>query len=150
MVARHYNAVSEVGKLLDPLADKIMVMAALIMLVAQRSELSGDPYVPGWLVVLLLAREFWVTGLRGAAAAKGAIIQAADSGKLKTFLQTVAITCLLLRELEVPLLGYGVPLRLIGLNLLLFSLFFSFLSAYSYSARVFTLYQGAPQAEIHS
>src|SRR5262249_9731081 len=64
IIARSFGAVSDFGKLLDPLVDKILVMAALVMLVAQRSDVDGTPWVPGWMVVLVMARELWVTGLR--------------------------------------------------------------------------------------
>src|SRR5262245_55607250 len=76
VLARKFSAVSEFGKLADPLADKILVMAALVMLVAQRSDVYGEPWVPGWMVVLILAREIWVTGLRAVAASRGVIVAA--------------------------------------------------------------------------
>lgn len=146
-LARRYRAVSNFGKLLDPLADKILVMAALVMLVAQRGDVYGMPWVPAWMVVLVLAREFWVTGLRAVAASQGVIVAASSSGKLKNFLQMVSIVFLLLHDYEIkfglPLsvLGIGpadgaISCQLIGINLLFISLVFSVWSAGEYSIAV--------------
>src|SRR5438132_14053268 len=60
-IARKYGAVSDFGKLLDPLADKILIMSALVMLSVQRSDIDGAPWIQGWLVVAILARDLWVT-----------------------------------------------------------------------------------------
>jgi CDP-diacylglycerol--glycerol-3-phosphate 3-phosphatidyltransferase len=87
-LARHKNLVTMVGKFLDPLADKLMVMAALVMLV----RLGRVACV---LVIVLLAREFIVTGLRTIAAAEGLVIAAGQGGKWKTSLQISGISCLL-------------------------------------------------------
>ena len=76
-IARHFNQVSDFGKAFDPLADKLLVMAALVCLV----EL-GD--AAAWMVVLILAREFAVTGLRQVAVEQGIVIAAAPTGKIKT------------------------------------------------------------------
>jgi CDP-diacylglycerol--glycerol-3-phosphate 3-phosphatidyltransferase len=88
-LARRWKQVTTIGTLLDPIADKLLVSAALISLVQRR-------VVPGWLVVLLIGREFAVSGLRSIAAAEGYTIQASDLGKTKTFSQVVAITLLVL------------------------------------------------------
>src|SRR5262245_57339044 len=87
IIARRYGAVSDFGKLLDPLADKILVMAALVMLASQRSDTYGEPWVPGWMVVMVLAREIWVTGLRAVASARGVVVAASTTGKFKSGLQ---------------------------------------------------------------
>lgn len=135
--ARKWKVVSELGKLLDPLADKILVMAALVMLVAQRSDLTGDPWIPGWIVVLILAREIWVTGLRGIAASRGVIVAAASSGKLKSFLQMTAILFLLFHGQSIALLDYAagrvIPCQLIGIGLILLSILFSYVGAIDYT-----------------
>jgi CDP-diacylglycerol--glycerol-3-phosphate 3-phosphatidyltransferase len=110
-IARRYRAVTELGKLLDPLADKILVMAALVMLTAQRTFESGDPWVPGWMVVVILAREIWVTGLRGIAAAHGHVVAASPAGKVKSVLQMVAIVLLLAYDLPLFLFGWVVEWR---------------------------------------
>ena len=92
-IARRYNLVTNFGKLMDPLADKLLVMSALICL-AQ----IGD--VPGWMVIIILGREFIITGMRTVAASEGIVIAAGMSGKIKTVLQMIAVPMLLL----VPLL----------------------------------------------
>lgn len=90
-IARKYNLVTNFGKLMDPLADKLLVMAALVCLV----EL-GD--VAGWMVIVILAREFAVTGLRQVAASEGIVIAAGVTGKIKTITQMIAIPLLLLNN----------------------------------------------------
>jgi len=88
-LARKWGVVTVLGKFLDPLADKLIVMAALIMLV---------PFgrVPAWAVFALLAREIIVTGLRSIASSEGIVIDASDLGKYKTIYQMAAIPGLLL------------------------------------------------------
>ena len=100
-IARKYNLVTNFGKLMDPLADKLLVMAALVCLV----EL-GD--VAGWMVIVILAREFAVTGLRQVAASEGIVIAAGTTGKIKTITQMIAIPLLLLDNW--PCRYIGVPL----------------------------------------
>ena len=80
--ARRTGRTSDLGRLLDPVADKLLVMAALIMLV--------DRVLPAWMVAAVIAREFLVTGLRLAAVERGVVIGARDLGKLKTWAQAVA------------------------------------------------------------
>lgn len=87
-LARRRNQVSNLGKFLDPIADKLLVSAALIVLVEKQ-------LAPSWAVVVILGREFIVTGLRSVAAAEGIIIQAQTSGKIKMWAQCVAIVALL-------------------------------------------------------
>jgi CDP-diacylglycerol---glycerol-3-phosphate 3-phosphatidyltransferase len=87
-LARRRNQVSNLGKLLDPIADKLLVSAALIVLVEKH-------LAPAWAVVVILGREFIVTGLRSVAAADGIVIQAQTSGKIKMWAQCVAIVALL-------------------------------------------------------
>ncbi len=87
-IARKRNQVSNLGKLLDPIADKLLVSAALIVLVEKH-------LAPAWAVVVILGREFIVTGLRSVAAADGIVIQAQTSGKIKMWAQCVAIVALL-------------------------------------------------------
>ncbi len=87
-LARKYNIVSTLGKFLDPLADKLLVASALIMLIPLGR-------VPAWVAFLILAREIAVTGLRAIAAERGLVISASDSGKKKTLAQNIAVFCLL-------------------------------------------------------
>ena len=136
LVARRLGAVSDFGKLLDPLADKILVMAALVMLVAQRGELTGRPWVPGWLVVLLMTREIWITGLRAVAAKAGHVIAASNPGKIKSGLQMTAIILLLVHEPGILIGEYKLTLGFIGLQLLLISVVVSYWSAVEYTKEI--------------
>jgi CDP-diacylglycerol---glycerol-3-phosphate 3-phosphatidyltransferase len=88
-LARRLGIVTVFGKFLDPIADKLIVMAVLIMIL---------PYgrVPAWMVLVILGREMIITGLRGIASSEGIIIDASDLGKFKTIFQIVAIIGLLL------------------------------------------------------
>lgn len=90
-IARKRNLITDFGKLMDPLADKLLVVSALVCLVQ-----LGD--VQGWMVIVILAREFLITGLRGVAASSGKVIAAAKSGKLKTITQMLAVIILLLEN----------------------------------------------------
>lgn len=89
-IARSRNQITNFGKFMDPLADKLLVTAALVSLV----ELK---LVPGWAVVVILAREFAVSGLRTLAASDGIVIAASWWGKIKTVTQMIAIIILLLK-----------------------------------------------------
>jgi len=88
-LARRWKQVTTIGTLLDPIADKLLVSAALIALVQER-------VVPAWLVVLLIGREFAVSGLRSIAATEGFTIAASELGKTKTVSQVVAISLLMI------------------------------------------------------
>jgi CDP-diacylglycerol---glycerol-3-phosphate 3-phosphatidyltransferase len=87
-IARQRNAVTTFGKLMDPIADKLLIAAALIALV------SLDR-LAAWIAMVIIAREFAVTGLRLVAAERGVVIQASWLGKAKTILQVAAIICLI-------------------------------------------------------
>jgi CDP-diacylglycerol--glycerol-3-phosphate 3-phosphatidyltransferase len=88
-LARKWQVVTVLGKFLDPLADKLIVMAALIMLIPLGR-------VPAWAVFVILAREMVVTGLRSIASSEGIVIAASNLGKYKTIFQMVALVGLLL------------------------------------------------------
>lgn len=135
-LARRWGVVSDLGKLLDPLADKILVMTALVMLVAQRSDVYGEPWVPGWMVVMVLAREFWITGIRGIAAKRGHVMAAKMSGKIKSALQMGAIFLLLLHDLSFTVSGFVITCELMGSNLLLASIVVSYVGAMEYTQEV--------------
>ena len=92
-LARRNKSVSDFGKILDPMADKLLVVTALIMLVA--IDRPGDAYVPVWLVVIIVAREVAVTVLRGIALAEGIVIPADELGKYKLLVQTFALVGLM-------------------------------------------------------
>ena len=88
-IARSRGLITNFGKLMDPLADKVLTTSAFIVFVDVH-------IIPAWMVVVILAREFAITGLRGVAAAEGVVIAAGFSGKLKTVFQMVAICLILL------------------------------------------------------
>lgn len=88
-IARKNGLITNFGKLMDPLADKILTTSAFIVFVDVGT-------IPAWMVIVILAREFAITGLRGVAAAEGTVIAAGFSGKLKTVLQMAAICIILL------------------------------------------------------
>ena len=128
-LARKLGVESVLGKFLDPLADKLIVMAALVWLMPMGR-------IPAWAVVLLLGRELAVTGLRSVAASEGLVIGAGREGKTKTALQMIGIVALVL--------GYPYRFRYFGLDLgvvdlchvgqalVYLSLVFSFASAAQY------------------
>lgn len=91
-IARKYNLVTNFGKFMDPLADKLLVCSALICLV----ELSR---IPAWIVILIIAREFIISGFRLIASDNGVVIAASYWGKFKTTFQIVMI-CLMIANLE--------------------------------------------------
>ena len=87
-VARHYNQVTDFGKFMDPLADKMLVMAALLWFVEEER-------LPAWAMLIVIVREFAVTALRLMAVERGRVIAAAWSGKVKTA-STMVCICLML------------------------------------------------------
>lgn len=91
-IARKHNLVTNFGKIMDPLADKILVYSAFCMMVE-------DGTVPGWMLIVILAREFVVAGMRTVAASEGIVVAAGMSGKIKTVLQMVAVPLLLLIDI---------------------------------------------------
>src|SRR5262245_41474181 len=117
-LARRWKQVTTIGTLLDPIADKLLISAALISLVQVRA-------LPGWMAILIIGREFAVSGLRSIAAAEGYTIKASDLGKTKMFSQVVAISCMLLSLRHQSL-------RTPGLVLMWGVMFFALISAISY------------------
>lgn len=104
--ARKYNAVSNFGKFMDPIADKILVTSVLAMLLSQGK-------IDAWMVIIILARDNFIGGIRSVAAADQIIIDAKPAGKWKTAMQMIAIPIVIIGNLDpqVPYLdkiGYGV------------------------------------------
>ncbi|HUO06502.1 MAG TPA: CDP-diacylglycerol--glycerol-3-phosphate 3-phosphatidyltransferase [Candidatus Binataceae bacterium] len=91
-VARSYDLVTTLGKFLDPMADKLIVATALIML----AGMARTPHLPAWMAVVFVSREIMVTGLRAVAAAEGLIVGAEELGKYKMALQSIGIHGLLI------------------------------------------------------
>lgn len=132
-LARRMGIVTVFGKFLDPIADKLIVMAALIMIL---------PFgrVPAWMVLVILGREIIITGLRGIASSEGIVIPASDLGKFKTIFQIVAILGLLLHfnynwffGIQHPLLQ--VNMHNIGMFYLWIATFLTVWSGMDYLAR---------------
>ena len=117
-LARRWKQVTTIGTLLDPIADKLLISAALISLVQIRA-------LPGWMAILIIAREFAVSGLRSIAAAEGYTIRANDLGKTKMVAQVVAISSVLLSLRHSSLAWPSVLLMWVVV-------FFSVISAFSY------------------
>jgi CDP-diacylglycerol---glycerol-3-phosphate 3-phosphatidyltransferase len=96
-IARRYAKVTTMGKFLDPLADKMLILAVLAVLVQ-------DSLLPAWMVVVIVGRELLITGLRAIGAAQGLIIVATPFGKTKTISQMLAVALLMLQR-PYPALG---------------------------------------------
>jgi CDP-diacylglycerol--glycerol-3-phosphate 3-phosphatidyltransferase len=99
-LARRWSQVTTVGTLLDPIADKLLISAAMIAMVQVR-------LLPAWMVILVVGREFAISGLRAIAAAEGYTIRASELGKTKMVLEVVAVSLLLLSMRYPPLLWWG-------------------------------------------
>lgn len=98
-LARKRHEVTNLGKLLDPLADKLLITAALVSLVE-----AG--VLPAWIAIVIISRELAVTGLRSVAAAEGIIVHASPVAKFKTVSQIVAIVGLLIDNYPFSLIGF--------------------------------------------
>jgi CDP-diacylglycerol---glycerol-3-phosphate 3-phosphatidyltransferase len=130
-LARSRGEVSMLGKFLDPLADKLIVTAVLVFMVALGR-------VPAWVVVVLIARDLAVNGLRSIGSAQGLVIAASDGGKIKTALQLVAIMLLLI-HFRYPALGTSIVLdyHRVGLIVLYLSTVVSLISGAQYMQNFF-------------
>jgi CDP-diacylglycerol---glycerol-3-phosphate 3-phosphatidyltransferase len=127
-LARRWNMITVTGKLLDPMADKLIVAAALIMMVRLGR-------VPAWIVIILLSREFIVNGLRQVAASEGLVIAAGQEGKWKTALQLAGIIALCVHYTHPVFLLAGwwdVNFNVVGKVLIYLSTAFSAWSAGAY------------------
>jgi len=131
-LARRNKSVSDVGKILDPLADKLMVASALIMLAAM--DRPNEPSVPAWLVVIILARESAVTVIRGIALAEGIVMHAESLGKYKFVLQAYAVVGLLIHYRY-----WGLDFYAAGLYFLMLSAVIALWSGVNYHVQFFRL-----------
>ena len=128
-LARKRGQITTIGMLLDPIADKIMVTSALVALVAYNPQV-----VKVWIAVVIIGREFLVSGLRSIASSEGFTIQASDLGKLKTVIQIVCVTSAILAhgwdQWHIGLLI--VPVRWIAIAAIYFTVLVSSISAIDY------------------
>jgi len=122
-IARSKNQITSFGKFIDPLADKLLVTTALICLIEMGK-------VPGWIVIVILSREFVITGFRTIAASEGITIAASPLGKIKTITQLIAIISLLINNFPFRLINF--PFDKIMLYI---SLFFTLISGIDYIYR---------------
>ena len=111
-IARKYNMITDFGKFMDPLADKLLVTAALLILLE-------NGLIAGWVVFIILAREFIVTGFRTIAASKGVVIAAGWLGKIKTVVQFIMISTLLLLNYPFELFNWPVDQIFVALAVVL-------------------------------
>ena len=134
-MARRWNQVTKLGTLLDPVADKLLVAAALISLV-------HIDMISAWMAVVIIGRELAVTGLRGVALSMGAVVPASSLGKAKTVSQYVAITILILNkgvpEEFVPFQLVSLVVPWVALVVLWVALVLTVLSGADYFYRFFT------------
>lgn len=127
-LARRGQQVTSIGKLLDPLVDKLTVSTALIVLVA----MARIPEWATWMVVVIVGRELAVTGLRGVAAAGGQIVAAGGLGKIKTVSQNISIGALIFHYPT-----FGLPAHQIGMVFLAIATALTLWSGYIYFANFF-------------
>jgi CDP-diacylglycerol--glycerol-3-phosphate 3-phosphatidyltransferase len=128
-LARRRKQITTIGMLLDPIADKIMVTAALVALVAYIPQV-----VKVWIVVVIIGREFLISGLRSIASSEGFTIQASDLGKLKTVVQIVSVVAAILahRWVEWQFGVLIIPVRWIAIAAMYFTVLVSTISAIDY------------------
>lgn len=161
-LARMYKAETNFGKLLDPLADKLLILSALVVLTGFKLDQYGLPclpgescmlsgsWVPGWMVAVILGRELWVTGIRAVAAERGLVLAAGMGGKLKSFLQMMAIPLILIHDIEivVPFSSSNTSCYVVGLYLLFLSMIVAVWSAVEYTTLVFSRPEAGAEAKV--
>ena len=130
-IARKRNLVTTFGKFADPLADKLLVISAMVVLCTQIQTYAPSLtwFIPGWVIIVILCREFIVSGIRLVAVERGNVIAAGMLGKIKTFTTMVALVFLFLYQIDfggVLVLGY------IGAVLMYIALLFTVLSGIEY------------------
>ena len=132
-LARRRQSTTVLGQFLDPLADKLLVAAVLIMLAGAPLE----PHLPAWMAVVIVLREIAVTGLRGIASQSGLVVPAQELGKYKMIFQMFALTGLLAHyQYPVPFTPFVVDFHAAGMRFLWISLVVAVWSAVDYYVRV--------------
>lgn len=119
-VARKYGIVTKMGKLLDPIADKIIINTAMILMIP-------IGYIPAWIVAIIIMRDVAVDGLRNIASSDGLVIPASKLGKQKTLCQIIAVSSLIIHY---PL--FGIDAHLVGIVILYFVLILTIWSGVNY------------------
>lgn len=133
-VARRYKSETVLGKLMDPLADKVLVATALVMLIPLE-------VVPAWLALMILCRELIITGLRGVAASSGIVVAASGLGKIKSVIQYVSLGMLIFPEGVLP-----IPhLHAAGLLILYIALFLTVWSGFDYFSKLKKVFLESPE-----
>jgi CDP-diacylglycerol---glycerol-3-phosphate 3-phosphatidyltransferase len=127
-LARRYGLITPLGKLLDPLADKLLIVSALLMIAVG----SRVPTFPAWLLVIIIGRELAVTGLRSIAASEGIVVAAERTGKLKMTLQIVGVHCMILHDRY-----FGINFYAVGMVTIVFATIVGVWSAVDYHVAVF-------------
>ena len=127
-IARKRNLITNFGKIMDPLADKVLVYAAFCLFVQ-------NGVIPGWMLIVILFREFAVAGIRTVAASEGIVIAAGISGKIKTVLQMIAVPLLIIESLN-PVI------RILGLVFLWASLVMTVYSGAEYIIKNRSVFRG--------
>ncbi|MCX7817285.1 MAG: CDP-diacylglycerol--glycerol-3-phosphate 3-phosphatidyltransferase [Syntrophales bacterium] len=122
-VARYYNIVTPMGKLFDPIADKLVINTAMILMIPIER-------IPAWIVALIIIRDFAVDGIRSFAASEGVTIQASPLGKKKTLCQVVAVTALIIHY---PV--FGINAHVVGTVILYLALILSIYSGVDYMVK---------------
>ena len=114
-IARKYNLVTTCGKFLDPLADKMLVFSSMVILMLNNNGvIPGGPLVPMWVFVVMIIREFMVSGIRMLVSTKGVVIAAGWMGKWKTFVTMIAILVLFMSGIHVSVIYIGQVLMYIA------------------------------------
>jgi len=132
-LARRHGITTALGQLLDPLADKLIVAAAIIMLAA----VPPEPRVPAWMAVVIVLRELAVTGLRGIASSSGVVLPAQELGKYKMIFQMLALEALLLHyPWPIPGTGLMIDFHAGGMLLLWVAVVLAVWSAVDYHVRI--------------
>ena len=144
-IARKYNMVTNLGKFLDPVADKVLVMSAFVLLCTRFTNILQTIMVI--CAIIILARELIITGFRAIAAGKNLVIAADKIGKIKTVMQMISIIALLLNDFAFSLYTapqegasaqfpmFGVVVMIVGFTTLIFATLLTLVSAINYIAK---------------